>query len=90
MMCFDTIPVLLRIALMFALFVVLCGSIHLLPLSWLRRDILQSIGAGSCAVVSAVMMVLYTADVRAEKKMLEPAAVSRFSTISRMAFCMLG
>ena len=78
MMCFDTIPVLLRIALMFALFVVLCGSIQLVPLSLRRRDILQSIGAGSCAVGSAVMMVLYTADVRAEKKMLVPAAVSRW------------
>ena len=78
MMCFDTLSVLQRIALMFALFVVLCGSIHLLPLAWRRRDILRCFAAGSCAVVSAVMMVLYTADVRGEKKMLAPAAVSRW------------
>lgn len=78
MMNFDTIPVLFRIALMFGLFVVLCCGIHLLPVSFRRKSLGWTAGTLVCCVVSAGMMILYTADVRSEKKDLARMAWSRW------------
>ncbi|MBE5970963.1 MAG: hypothetical protein E7246_00380 [Lachnoclostridium sp.] len=78
MISYDALPVLLRIALMFGLFVVLCGSIHMLVNALQRRSFYFTIPILLCVVLSAGMMILYAADVRSEKKALAPAGVSRW------------
>lgn len=78
MMNYDTISVLFRITLMLGLFLILCGSIHMLAPVWRRKPIPLIIPTLCTVVLSAGMMLLYTADVRSEKKELAPAAVSRW------------
>lgn len=78
MMNYDTIPVLFRIVLMLGLFLVLCGSIHMLPFAFRRKSIPLTISTICCTLLSAGMMILYTADVRREKKELVPAVISRW------------
>ena len=78
MMNYDTISVLFRIMLMLGLFLILCGSIHMLYPVFHRRSSLLILPTLSTVVLSAGMMLLYTADVRSEKKELAPAAVSRW------------
>ena len=78
MMNYDTIPVLFRIVLMLGLFLVLCGSIHMLPFAFRRKSIPLTIATICCTLLSAGMMILYTADVRREKKELVPAVISRW------------
>ena len=77
MMNYDTISVLFRILMMLGLFLILCGSIHMLLPVLRRRSISLLIPTLCTVVLSAGMMFLYTADVRSEKKELVPAAVSR-------------
>ena len=78
MMNYDTISVLFRILMMLGLFLILCGSIHMLVPVWRRRSIPLIIPTLCTVVLSAGMMLLYAADVRSEKKELAPAAVSRW------------
>ena len=78
MMNYDTISVLFRIMLMLGLFLILCGSIYMLSLVFRRKSISLIIPTLCALVLSAGMMLLYTADVRSEKKELAPAAVSRW------------
>ena len=78
MMNYDTISVLFRIMLMLGLFLILCGSIYMLSLVFRRKSISLIIPTLCTLVLSAGMMLLYTADVRSEKKELAPAAVSRW------------
>ena len=78
MMNYDTVSVLFRILMMLGLFLILCGSIHMLSPVWRRRSISLLIPTLCTAVLSAGMMLLYTADVRSEKKELAPSAVSRW------------
>ena len=78
MMNYDTISVLFRILIMLGLFLILCGSIHMLAPVWRRRSIPLIIPTLCTVVLSAGMMLLYAADVRSEKKELAPAAISRW------------
>ena len=78
MMNYDTISVLFRILMMLGIFLILCGSIHMLLPVLRRRSISLLIPTLCTVVLSAGMMFLYTADVRSEKKELVPAAVSRW------------
>lgn len=78
MMNYDTISVLFRIMLMLGLFLILCGSIYMLSPVFRRKSISLIIPTLCTLVLSAGMMLLYTADVRSEKKELAPAAVSRW------------
>ena len=78
MMNYDTIPVLFRIMLMLGLFLILCGSIYMLSQISRRRSVPLVIPTLCTLVLSAGMMLLYTADVRSEKKDLVPAALSRW------------
>lgn len=78
MMNYDMLPVLFRIVLMLGLFLVLCGSIHMMPAVFRKRSLCHILPTLSCCVLSAGMMILYAADVRSEKKELAPAAVSRW------------
>ena len=78
MMNYDTISVLFRIVLMLGLFLILCVSIHMIPFAFRRKSIPLVILKFGCTVLSAGMMIMYTADVRSEKKELDPAAVSRW------------
>ena len=68
MMNYDTISVLFRITLMLGLFLILCGSIHMLAPVWRRKSIPLIIPTLCTVVLSAGMMLLYTADVRSEKR----------------------
>ena len=77
-MNYDTIPVLCRIVLMLGLFLILCGSINMLSQIFQRKPRALVIPTVCTLVLSAGMMLLYTADVRSEKKELAPAAVSRW------------
>ena len=77
MMSYDTIPVFFRILLMLGLFLILCGSIYMLS-QILRRKSMPIIIPTLCTLVlSAVMLLLYTADVRSVKKELAPSVLSR-------------
>ena len=78
MMNYDTISVLFRIMLMLGLFLILCGSIHMLYPVFRRKSIPLILPTLCTVVLSAGMMLLYTADVRSEKKELAPTAVSRW------------
>lgn len=78
MMNYDTISVLFRIMLMLGLFLILCGSIHMLYPVFRRKSVPLILPTLCTVVLSAGMMLLYTADVRSEKKELAPAAVSRW------------
>ena len=78
MINYDTLSVLLRILLMLCLFIILCGSIHMLVLTVRKKSIYFSVPTFVCVIISAGMMILYTADVRSIKKELAPAAVSRW------------
>ena len=78
MMNYDTIPVLFRILLMLGLFLILCGSFYMLSPVFRRKSIPLIIPTLCTLVLSAGMMLLYTADVRSEKKDLAPTAVSRW------------
>lgn len=78
MMNYDTLPVLFRIALMLCLFLILCGSIHMLVLAFRRKSVRFIIPTLLCVVFSGTMMILFAADVRSEKHELAPAAVSRW------------
>ena len=78
MMNYDTISVLFRIMLMLGLFLILCGSIHMLYPVFRRKSVPLILPTLCTVVLSAGMMLLYTADVRSEKKELVPAAVSRW------------
>ena len=78
MMNYDTISVLFRIMLMLSLFLILCGSIYMLSPVFRRKSISLIIPTLCTLVLSAGMMLLYTADVRSEKKELASAAVSRW------------
>ena len=78
MMNYDTISVLFRIMLMLGLFLILCGSIYMLSPVFRRKSISLIIPTLCTLVLSAGMMLLYTADVRSEKEELASAAVSRW------------
>jgi len=78
MMNYDAIPVLFRILLMLGLFLILCGSIYMLCPVFRRKSIPLILPTLCTLVLSAGMMLLYTADVRSEKKELAPAALSRW------------
>ena len=67
-MNYDTISVLFRIMLMLGLFLILCGSIYMLSLVFRRKSISLIIPTLCTLVLSAGMMLLYTADVRSEKR----------------------
>lgn len=77
-MSYDTIPVLFRIMLMLGLFLILCGSIYMLSFVFRRKSIPLIIPTLGTLFLSAGMMLLYTADIRSEKKELTPVAVSRW------------
>ena len=78
MMNYDILPVLLRIVLMFGLFLTLCGSIHMLLHAFRRKSRYLILATIACTVLSASMMVLYAADVRSQKKELPAAMISRW------------
>ena len=78
MMNYDTISVLFRIMLMLGLFLIQCGSIHMLYPVFRRKSVPLILPTLCTVVLSAGMMLLYTADVRSEKKELAPTAVSRW------------
>ena len=78
MMNYDTISVLFRIMLMLGLFLILCGSIHMLYPVFRRKSVPLILPTLCTVVLSAGMMLLYTADVRSEKEELASAAVSRW------------
>ena len=78
MMNYYALPALPRIALMLSLFLLLCGSMCMLPLVYRRKPLLPKILITLCAVCSAGMMILFSADVRIEKYGMAPSAASRW------------
>lgn len=78
MMKYDALPVLFQIVLMFGLFLILCGSIYIMVITLRKRPLYITVSILLCTIISAGMMLLYTADVRSVKKDLSYAAVSRW------------
>ena len=78
MMNFDALPALLTTVLMLCLFLVLCVSIYMLLIA-VRRKSPYSAGASIlCALLSAGMVILYSADVRSRKYSLPASDLSRW------------
>lgn len=78
MMSYYALPTLLRIALMLGLFLTLCGSICMLPLTFRRKSPCRTILTLLCVLFSGGMMILFSADVRIEKYSLAPSPASRW------------
>ena len=78
MMSYYALPTLLRIALMLGLFLTLCGSICMLPLTFRRKSPCHTILTLLCVLFSGGMMILFSADVRIEKYNLAPSPASRW------------
>ena len=78
MMNYYALPILLRIALMLSLFLLLCGSVCILPFVFQRKQLLPKMLILLSALISAGMMILFAADVRVEKYGLEASGASRW------------
>lgn len=78
MMSYYALPTLLRIALMLGLFLILCGNICMLPLTFRRKSPCRTILTLLCVLFSGGMMILFSADVRIEKYSLAPSPASRW------------
>lgn len=78
MMNYDALPTLARIALMLCLFLILCGSICMVPFTFLRKHPLYQALTLLCVMFGGGMMILFSADVRSEKYDLTPSSASRW------------
>ena len=78
MISYDSLPTLLRTALMLGLFLTLCGSIYVLSATIRRRSPVLFALTLLCTLLSGCMMLLFSADIRSKKHALPFAAVSRW------------
>ena len=78
MMNYDALPVLLSTVLMLGLFLVLCASICMLLVAIRRKSPVYTASVLLCVLLSAAMMILYSADVRSRKYSLPASEISRW------------